>query len=73
MMILGGDWKQLLPIVKMTYGKDILDYTLKRSPIWSDFKVGNQSSFLSRNKDLDSSSKEKHASGSWSSTICEVS
>ncbi len=47
MMILGGDWKQLLPIVKMTYGPDIVNYTIKRSPFWHLFKVSINYSSLS--------------------------
>ena len=39
MMLLGGDWKQLLPVVRSTYGVELLDYTLKRSEFWKDFEV----------------------------------
>ena len=39
MMLLGGDWKQLLPVVRSTYGVGLLDYTLKRSEFWKDFEV----------------------------------
>ena len=39
MMLLGGDWKQLLPVVRGTYGVELLDYTLKKSEFWKKFEV----------------------------------
>lgn len=69
MMVLGGDWKQLLPVVKQTYGRDILDYTLKKSPLWQGFQVRNcspdtifmlffQTLTLSKNMRLESGAEE---------------
>jgi hypothetical protein len=40
LMLLGGDWKQLLPVVRSTYGLEILNYTLKASHLWNHFQVG---------------------------------
>jgi hypothetical protein len=39
LMLLGGDWKQLLPVVRSTHGLGILDYTLKKSHLWNKFEV----------------------------------
>ena len=39
LMLLGGDWKQLLPVVRSTYGVELLEYTLKRSELWRQFEV----------------------------------
>jgi hypothetical protein len=39
LVLLGGDWKQLLPVVRSTYGLGILDYTLKKSYLWEKFEV----------------------------------
>lgn len=39
LMLLGGDWKQLLPVVRGTHGLSILDYTLKMSRLWKQFQV----------------------------------
>ncbi|TMS32338.1 hypothetical protein L596_000191 [Steinernema carpocapsae] len=38
MVIAGGDWKQILPIVPNTLGNGVIDYTLKRSAYWSMFQ-----------------------------------
>ncbi|TKR69282.1 hypothetical protein L596_021461 [Steinernema carpocapsae] len=38
MVIAGGDWKQILPIVPNTLGNGILDYTVKRSSYWNQFE-----------------------------------
>jgi hypothetical protein len=41
LMLLGGDWKQLLPVVRSTYGLQILDYTLKNSHLWKEFEASS--------------------------------
>ena len=39
-MLLGGDWKQLLPVVRNCYSSSILDYTLKRdAELWPHFEA----------------------------------
>ena len=38
-MLFGGDWKQLLPVVEETHGSEILEYTLKKCDFWPDFRV----------------------------------
>ena len=38
-MLLGGDWKQLLPVVRGTFGDSLTEYTLKASDLWPGFKV----------------------------------
>ena len=39
-MLLGGDWRQLLPVVRNCYSSSILDYTLKRDEeLWPHFQV----------------------------------
>ena len=45
MVLMGGDWKQLLPVVKEAYSMEILDYTLKKSRNWARFEVSGCSDY----------------------------
>jgi len=38
LMLLGGDWKQLLPVVRGLSSKSLVDYTLRRSELWPKFE-----------------------------------
>ena len=46
MVLMGGDWKQLLPVVKEAYSVEILDYTLKKSRHWARFKVSRRRDYI---------------------------
>ena len=39
LMLLGGDWKQLTPVIPQCFTESIFDYTIKTSPLWRKFKV----------------------------------
>jgi len=39
LMLLGGDWKQLLPVVETLYSRSVVYFTLKYSPLWRHFDV----------------------------------
>ena len=53
-MLLGGDWKQLLPVVRSTYGRGVLNYTIKNSPLWSSFKT----LYLTKNMRVEAGAEE---------------
>jgi len=38
LMLLGGDWKQLLPIVRGITTRGVVQFTLRKSEYWDDFK-----------------------------------
>ena len=39
MIIMGGDWKQLLPVVREAKEREVLNYTLRHSQNWHLFQV----------------------------------
>ena len=38
LMLLGGDWKQLLPIVRGVTTRSVVQYSLRKSEYWDNFK-----------------------------------
>jgi len=47
-MLLGGDWRQLLPVVRNCWTSSILDFTLKRDDeLWPHFQVELSTNFFS--------------------------
>lgn len=39
-MLCGGDWKQLLPVVRGVFGSSLTDYTLKKdNDLWPHFQA----------------------------------
>ena len=39
MIIMGGDWKQLLPVVREAKDREVLNYTLRHTQHWDLFQV----------------------------------
>ena len=46
LMILGGDFRQILPVVRNGTERDIIQDTIKFSPLWTLFKILKSTGYL---------------------------